>query len=240
MATGMENSKASMIIITQSGLHRQPLCRNRREWTYEKRRKAAVSGRDPACHRRPCFFCMETERIYGEYQEGEDTYEELAFICGGAGGQTETRQKPDAEPDGYLKIDFEGLQAVNPDVIAWIDIPGLSISYPVVQGTDNAYYLHHLFTGEYNSSGSIFADWHNQPDFTDPNTIVYGHNMKNGSMFGTLSHYQDQALWEASPYFYLYVPGKVLKYQIFSCYAGYVGARLTPMRFRKRQTFKTS
>lgn len=86
--------------------------------------------------------------------------------------------EPDAEPDGYLKIDFEGLQAVNPDVIAWIDIPGLSISYPVVQGTDNAYYLHHLFTGEYNSSGSIFADWHNQPDFADPNTIVYGHNMK--------------------------------------------------------------
>ena len=88
---------------------------------------------------------------------------------------------------------------MNPNVIGWIEIPGLSISYPVVQGTDNAYYLHHLFTGEYNSSGSIFADWHNQPDFADPNTIVYGHNMKNGSMFGTLSHYQDQALWEASP-----------------------------------------
>lgn len=68
---------------------------------------------------------------------------------------TPEASEPDAEPERYLQIDFEGLQAVNPDVIAWIDIPGLSISYPVVQGTDNAYYLHHLFTGEYNSSGSI-------------------------------------------------------------------------------------
>ena len=170
-----------MIIITQSGLHRQPLCRNRREWTYEKGRKAAVSGRDPACHRRSCFFPpWKLRGIYGEYQEGEDTYEELASFVEEPEDthQNQTGGEPDAEPDGYLKIDFEGLQAVNPDVIAWIDIPGLSISYPVVQGTDNAYYLHHLFTGEYNSSGSIFADWHNQQDFTDPNTIVYGHNMK--------------------------------------------------------------
>ena len=52
---------------------------------------------------------------------------------------------------------LKGLQAVNPDVIGWIDIPGLSISYPVVQGTDNAYYLHHLFTGEYNSSGQYLC-----------------------------------------------------------------------------------
>ena len=169
MATGMENSKASMIIITQSGLHRQPLCRNRREWTYEKGRKAAVSGRDPACHRRACFFCMETERNLWGIPGGRGYLRRACLICGGAGGYTKPDgEEPDAEPDGYLQIDFEGLQAVNPDVIGWIDIPGLSISYPVVQGTDNAYYLHHLFTGEYNSSGSIFADWHNQPDFTDP------------------------------------------------------------------------
>ena len=127
---------------------------------------------------------------------------------------------------------------MNPDVIGWIEIPGLSISYPVVQGTDNAYYLHHLFTGEYNSSGSIFADCHNQPDFTDQNTIIYGHNMKNGSMFGTLSRYQDEALWEASPYFYLYVPGKVLKYQIFSCYAGYVRSQAYTYSFPEEADFQ--
>ena len=94
------------------------------------------------------FSAWKLRGIYGEYQEGEDTYEELAsFVEEPEDTPKPDGGEPDAEPDGYLKIDFEGLQAVNPDVIAWIDIPGLSISYPVVQGTDNAYYLHHLFTG---------------------------------------------------------------------------------------------
>ena len=159
------------------------------------------------------FSVWKLRGIYGEYQEGEDTYEELsAFVEEPEDTPEDETDEPEAEPSGYLQIDFAGLQAVNPDVIAWIDIPGLSVSYPVVQRNDNAYYLHHLITGEYNSSGSIFADCHNQPDFTDQNTIIYGHNMKNGSMFGTLSHYQDQALWEENPYFYLYVPGKIRSY----------------------------
>ena len=81
-------------------------------------------------------------------------------------------------------------------MIAWIDIPGLSVSYPVVQRNDNAYYLHHLITGEYNSSGSIFADCHKPAGFSRTrNTIIYG-QYENGSMFGTLSHYQDQAFRE--------------------------------------------
>ena len=185
------------------------------------------------------FSAWKLRGIYGEYQKGKESYEELASFV----EEPEDTPKPDgeepgAEPDGYLRIDFEGLQAVNPDVIGWIEIPCLSISYPVVQGTDNAYYLHHLFTGEYNSSGSIFVDYHNQPDFTDQNTIIYGHNMKNGSMFGTLSRYQDEALWEASPYFYLYVPGKVLKYQIFSCYAGYVRSQAYTYSFPEESDFE--
>ena len=80
------------------------------------------------------FSAWKLRGIYGEYQEGEDTYEELASFV----EEPEDTPKPDesetdAEPEGYLQIDFEGLQAVNPDVIAWIDIPRLSISYPVVQ-----------------------------------------------------------------------------------------------------------
>ena len=95
------------------------------------------------------FSAWKLRGIYGEYQEGEDTYEELAsFVEEPEDTPKPDGGEPDAEPDGYLKIDFEGLQAVNPDVIAWIDIPGLSVSYPVVQGNDNAYYLHHLITGE--------------------------------------------------------------------------------------------
>lgn len=114
----------------------------------------------------------------------------------------------------------------------------LDISYPVVQGKDNAYYLHHLFSGESNINGSIFVDCHNQPDFTDQNTIVYGHNMKNGSMFGTLDKYQDQTLFEQHPEFYIYLPGKILKYRIFSCYAGRTGSEGYRYHFPEAEDFQ--
>lgn len=84
---------------------------------------------------------------------------------------------------------------------------------------DNDYYLHHLITGENHKSGSIFMDFHNQENLSDRNSIIYGHNMKDGSMFGTLDQYQSQALYRNYPCFYMYVPGYIYEYQIFSCYA---------------------
>ena len=99
----------------------------------------------------------------------------------------------------FLQVDFESLQSINPEVIAWIQIPALDISYPVAKGTDNAYYLHHMINGETNKSGSIFMDYHNQEDFTDRNTIIYGHNMRDGSMFGTLEKYQDPGVYDVYP-----------------------------------------
>ena len=99
--------------------------------------------------------------------------------------------------------------------------------------------LHHLFTGEYNSSGSIFADWHNQPDFADPNTIVYGHNMKNGSMFGNpLPLSGSDSVGKHPLTFTCMFPGKVLKYQIFSCYAGYVGSEAYTYAFPEEADFQ--
>ena len=170
--------------------------------------------------------------IYAEYHRGEETYEGLRDYV------QEPKEKDDSSTvddngseketgdagNEYLQVDFEGLRKVNPDVIAWIQIPALDISYPVVQGKDNYYYLHHMFDRQENKNGSDFVDYHNQPDFTDRNTIIYGHNMKNGSMFGTLDCYQDQSLYQEYPCFYIYVPGSVLEYQIISCYAGRNGS----------------
>ncbi len=82
-------------------------------------------------------------------------------------------------------------------------------------------------------------DCHNQPDFTDQNTIVYGHNMKNGSMFGTLDKYQDKELFEQHPEFYLYLPDKILKYRIFSCYAGRTGSEGYRYHFPEAEDFQT-
>lgn len=176
------------------------------------------------------FSVWKLSGIYTEYKKGTETYEKLNDYI--------QVQEPEENMDvsnnletgaedsgnGYLQVDFDGLKKINPDVIAWIYIPALEISYPVVQGTDNFYYLHHLFDGQKNESGSIFVDFHNKPDFTDRNTIVYGHNMQNGSMFGTLEQYQDQNLYQQYPCFYIYVPGFILEYQIVSCYAGRNGS----------------
>lgn len=161
-------------------------------------------------------FLAAAGKLFGaylKYQKGDVSYEKLQeYVQEPEEEESPESEKEKEEPKNrYLEIDFAGLKAVNPDVIAWIQIPALDISYPVVQGKDNAYYLHHLFSGESNINGSIFVDCHNQPDFTDQNTIVYGHNMKNGSMFGTLDKYQDKELFEQHPEFYLYLPDKILK-----------------------------
>ncbi len=114
------------------------------------------------------------------------------------------------DPDGFA-VDWEALEGT--DVVAWIRV-GSRISYPVLQGKDNAVYLHHLYNGKYNYAGSIFLHAACAADFTGDNSIVYGHNMRNGSMFGTLKRYLKKP---EDPYFYIYLPdGTRHTYQIAS------------------------
>lgn len=171
------------------------------------------------------YSILHLMKAHQDYEDSRDVYEELEddFI---EHPDTQDESQPDTN-DGkyeYLQIDFDGLRKVNPDVIAWIDIPGAGISYPVLQGEDNSYYLTHLASGQFGISGSIFMDYHNRQDFSDQNTIIYGHNMKDDSMFGKLNDYHDRNIYEENPFFYIYVPGRVMKYQIFSCYAGSVSS----------------
>ena len=102
----------------------------------------------------------------------------------------ETQPFREAAP---IQVDFEALRQQNPDIIAWIYSTDTPINYPVVQSEDNSYYLRRLIDGTRNTAGTIFADFRNAPDFSDRNTLVYGHNMKNNPMFGTLSEYRKQA-----------------------------------------------
>ncbi len=89
-----------------------------------------------------------------------------------------------------LEVDWKELKEINPEVVGWIYIDGQnSISYPVCRADNNEFYLHQTFRKQYLYAGSIFEDYHNKPDFADPNTIVYGHNMKNGAMFGRLDSF---------------------------------------------------
>ncbi len=129
---------------------------------------------------------------------------------------------PDQEikevPD--LKVNFKGLSSINADVASWIYMPGVDISYPVVRGKDNDYYLQHTFEKNVSLSGAIFMDYQDSPDLVGFNTFIYGHNMRNGTMFGSLKKYlQDETLIQSAPYFYLYLKdGSVKKYRIFAYY----------------------
>lgn len=129
---------------------------------------------------------------------------------------------PVEEEDPHIQtleeMDLEALRAVNPDVIGWILIPDTKINYPLMQGTDNDFYLKHTWDGKSNGVGSIFLEYMNLPDLADFNTIVYGHNMSNGSMFAGIRQYANQTFWDAHPYIYVRRGQEVYRYEVFSSY----------------------
>lgn len=118
------------------------------------------------------------------------------------------------------KIDFAKLKQKNSDAIAWIKVNGTDIDFPVVKGTDNSYYLTHNFDKEKNKAGWIFADYRNKFDVTDKNIIIYGHNMKNGSMFASLKDVIKEEWYnnENNKYIALITENENCKYQVFSVY----------------------
>ena len=107
-----------------------------------------------------------------------------------------------------ITVDFSSLWRTSPDVSAWLHCPGTSINYPVVQTDNNQYYMHRLPNGEESAGGSLFVDCTNAWDFSDANSVIYGHDMKDGSMFGYLHNFDSQSYYEDHPVFYLLTPGR--------------------------------
>ncbi len=118
-------------------------------------------------------------------------------------------------------IDFSALQEKNPEIIGWISIPGTHIDYAVLQSgveTPEDYYINRDEEGNHRRSGSIYIQKANAADFTDPNTIVYGHYMANGSMFADLHQFRKEAFFKENDTIQLYLPGHILTYQIYSAF----------------------
>ncbi|HAG69191.1 MAG TPA: hypothetical protein DCL38_04380 [Lachnospiraceae bacterium] len=182
------------------------------------------------------FMLFKTAR---EYKLAENEYEALdkyAVKTGSAklsnvrlGPMTIEEEVKDELARNYnradfpdLEIDFDGLSQVNDQVVAWLYVGSVGISYPVVQDPaegENEYYLHHTFEKEENSSGCIFMDWEVKPDLSSWNTFIYGHNMKNGTMFGSLKRLlREDGLYETDPYIYVFLRNGIYRYKIFSYY----------------------
>lgn len=124
----------------------------------------------------------------------------------------------ESQPPYESPIDFAALQAVNADIIAWLDIPGTDISYPVLRhDTNNGYYLNHAENGGHSEAGAIFVEDYNSRALTEPSIAIYGHHLRNGAYFGNL-----QNLFETAEGFaqhreiILYLPGREIHYQVFA------------------------
>lgn len=175
-----------------------------------------------------CFSAYQLFTIYQGYKEGVDEYQDVAHETVVKStepliakeqkvteeGEVLTPELTDFQPP---QVDFEKLQQINPDVIGWLEIEALEdISYPIVQGEDNDFYLHRTFKKTDNYAGSIFIDYTNASDFSDCNTIIYGHNMKNGSMFGKLKQLYEKEKYKDSKYLWICTPQGKYRYEIFS------------------------
>ena len=132
------------------------------------------------------------------YNNGNKTYDDIKEIA--------IKTGPENIEDH--RIDFSELKKINPDIVGWLTMENTVIDYPVVKGKDNEYYLHHLYTGEWNSLGTLFVDFRNYDLFTDRNTVIYGHSMLNGSMFFILEKYKKQSFYEEHKRFILETPDK--------------------------------
>lgn len=129
-------------------------------------------------------------------------------------------------------IDFRKLAEINPDITGWIRIPDTGIDYPIVQSSDNHMYLHKSFNGENADAGCIFMDFEGQKDLRGYNNILYGHNMKNGSMFRDVVRYRDEEYFKAHQYFEIYTPTETIHLKAVSCYYIQDAPEVRRTRFR--------
>ena len=183
------------------------------------------------------FMIFKTAR---DYKAASDEYDSLRQYASEEVSATETAEKvsdikpielEEAEERKELKsnenredfpemeVDFKALREKNPDTVGWLYVGSCGISYPILQGEDNDYYMNHTFEGTVNSSGAIIMDYRDDKYLKDWNTFIYGHNMKNGSMFGSLKKLlNDETLYNSDPYIYVYLPSYIYRYKIFSYY----------------------
>jgi len=150
------------------------------------------------------------------------------------------RQTKDASLPGQEgnPIDFIELQKINPDTVAWITSEGSPIDYPILQGSDNQYYLRHLMTGEPNKLGSIFMDYRNEKDFSDKITLLYGHNWQDDLMFAVLEQYKNQEYYDQHPAMELYTPDGAFRIEFFAGIVVDGGYESIPTAFNGEEAFQ--
>ena len=197
-------------------------------------------------------------KAFREYKKGDDEYSSLeTYVTRETDGQEVTIDETESEfvyetksdvvtghtikKRLYSKksiVDFDSLKKINSDLVGWLLIDSLGISYPVVQTDNNDYYLHKTFEKKDNFAGCLFIEYQNHSDFSDNNTIIYGHNMKNGSMFGKLRKILEDGVYSKDPYFWIYTEEKVYKFHVFSARTVNVDSESYTLQFATPEDFQ--
>ncbi len=171
--------------------------------------------------------------ICSEYRKGTAAYEDTAsqYVSLAPLSPEEPEEPSPGEPltlpdQCPIQVDFTALQAENPDIKGWIYMADSVINYPVLQGETNDTYLRHLPDGRYNTAGCIFIDSACRADMTDLTTILYGHNMHNGSMFAVLESYKKQTFYDSHPLMWYLTPEGTYRLNIL---AGFIESADHPL-----------
>ncbi len=155
---------------------------------------------------------QENKKIYEDLQNRTDTE-----VLSSDGTEEIFAEIEESKKKLDIPVNFEELWQINPEIYAWIEIPGTSVAYPIVQSaSDNSYYLNHTIEGIAGYPGSIYTEGVNAKDFQDFNTLIYGHDMEDGSMFGGLSLFQSEDYLKEHENLIIYTPEHRLTYRIFA------------------------
>lgn len=198
------------------------------------------------------FSAWKVYSILHEYRSAERQYDSLSqTVVATSAPQplstpapsqvTEETPAEEAEPQivelSPISIDFEELKKLSGDIVGWLYMPDTVINYPVVQGTDNDYYLRRFYDGSPSSGGTLFVDYVCPADFSGANTIIYGHNMMNGSMFATLNQFKDQSFYDEHPVIYLNTPAQNYKIEFFTGYVSDPEGRIYTSSFPSAEAY---
>ena len=155
---------------------------------------------------------QKNKKIYEDIRETETVVREtLPSVTESKEPETETKTPPE------IPVNFNDLWNINPEIYAWIEIPGTEVNYPIAQSSsDNSYYLDHTIEGIAGYPGSIYTEAVNSKDFKDFNTVIYGHDMEDGSMFGGLYLFRDENYLKEHETLMIYTPNQRLTYRIFT------------------------
>lgn len=195
------------------------------------------------------FVCSTTMLIYifSEYKKADDIYKsvensvftlplenvEISWKDNSENNYENIKQK-----NQFFEYNHKALLNINKDAAGYIQIPDLNLLLPVVQGIDNEFYLNHTVTGEYSKNGTLFIDYRIDDGLEAKNAVIYGHNMKNGAMFGNLRKYLNKDFFkDADKNIYIYMDGYVYEYQIYSIHTAEVKSRTYTINFYDDEDF---